>query len=76
MSESIKTTLSYYSVFPMIPPYSCLLSYILLNIKEKIKSLPYEEFLAVREHAKKLSLPEDFIKDLEREYKIRNSNYK
>jgi hypothetical protein len=60
----------------MVPPYSCLLSYILLNAKEKIKSLPYEEFLAVLEHVKKLVLPEEFVKDLELEYKIRGSNHK
>jgi hypothetical protein len=65
MLESIKKTLSDCSGLPMTPPYSCLLSCTLANTIEKIKSLSYKEFLDVLEHAKKLVLPEDFLKELE-----------
>jgi len=65
MSEGIKKALSDCSGLPMVPPYSCLISYTLTNAIEKIKSLPYKEFLDVLEYAKKLVLPEGFLKELE-----------
>jgi len=65
MSEVVKKTLSDCSGFPTVPPYSCLLSYLLTNAMEKIKILPYKEFLDVLEHAKKLVLPGYFLKELE-----------
>jgi len=73
MSEGIKKTLSDCSGLPMVPPYSCLISYTLTSAIEKIKSLPYKEFLDVLEYAKKLVLPKDFLKELQIEYSIRNS---
>jgi len=76
MSESIKKALSDYSGLPMVPPYSCLFSYTLTNVREKIKNLPYKEFLDVLECVKKLILPEDLLKELELEHKMHSYKQK
>jgi hypothetical protein len=65
MSEGIKKALSDCSGLPMVPPYSCLLSHTLTNVVEKVKSLSYKELADILEYAKKLALPQDFLRELE-----------
>jgi len=74
MSESIKKLISEIAGCSKIPTHDCIYPSILSYIMERIRELPYKEFLSVYEYAKSLILPEEFLKELQIEYSIRNSS--
>ena len=71
MAEKIKKELLICSQSPRVRPYACITAGKLNELLVKIRALDYKNFVDVYKYAKKLDLPEDFLKELKFEYEIR-----